>query len=312
MKDIVIAGKPYKLSSLSKQDKQHLWAQLILSFETYKFTYNQQQLYLFVDKQQINYTPRMLCNIATKLAETTAIPVVFYYDSLKTFERDRLINQGVYFLVSDKYAHLPNLIINRASSSEIVKPEFSPVAQYLMLYHLQVADCNCKSINDLTILLPYSYKAIAKTIKQFENLGLLNFKSADGKTKYIKFRFERRELWDKVQRYLVSPIKKKFYLQEPIDIGLIGSYSALSHYSMLASEDVPTKVITKEQLKDIEQSGYRMLPFEDVQCVQVWKYPPLVTDEQYIDKLSVYLTLKDDRDPRVEKELEIMINNMSW
>ena len=121
-----------------------------------------------------------------------------------------------------------------------------------------------------------------------------------------------KELWDKVQQYLVSPIKKKFYLQEPIDIGLIGSYSALSHYSMLASEDVPTKVITKEQLKDIEQSGYRMLPFEDVQCVQVWKYPPLVTDEQYIDKLSVYLTLKDDRDPRVEKELEIMINNMSW
>ena len=81
---------------------------------------------------------------------------------------------------------------------------------------------------------------------------------------------------------------------------------------MLASEDVQTRVITKEQLKDIEQSGCRMLPFEDVQCVQVWKYPPLVTDEQYIDKLSVYLTLKDDRDPRVEKELEIMINNMSW
>ena len=254
----------------------------------------------------------MLGNIAKRLTETTSVPVVFYYDSLKTIERDRLINQGVYFLVADKYAHLPNLIINRASSCEIVKQEFSPVAQYLMLYHLQVANCDCNSIEDITNAIPYSYKTIAKAIKQFENLGLLDFKSADGKTKYIKFRFERRELWDKVQQYLVSPIKKEFYLQEPINIGLIGSYSALSHYSMLASEDVQTRVITKEQLKDIEQSGCRMLPFEDVQCVQVWKYPPLVTDEQYIDKLSVYLTLKDDRDPRVEKELEIMINNMPW
>lgn len=43
--------------------------------------------------------------------------------------------------------------------------------------------------------------------------------------------------------------------------------------------------------------------------IEVWKYLPLGKDG-YVDKLSLYLTLMEDLDPRVEKELEIMLNTI--
>ena len=42
--------------------------------------------------------------------------------------------------------------------------------------------------------------------------------------------------------------------------------------------------------------------------IEIWNYPPLRQD--YADPISLYLTLRDDRDPRTEKELEIMINKL--
>ena len=49
------------------------------------------------------------------------------------------------------------------------------------------------------------------------------------------------------------------------------------------------------------------LSFEDTQRIEIWQYPPLV-NSAYIDKWSLYLTLKNDNDPRVDKEIEIMMD----
>ncbi|ROT02923.1 hypothetical protein EEL42_13055 [Muribaculaceae bacterium Isolate-100 (HZI)] len=51
--------------------------------------------------------------------------------------------------------------------------------------------------------------------------------------------------------------------------------------------------------------------FEDTQRIEIWKYPPSGTSG-YVDKLSLFLTLKDDNDPRVEKEIAIMMNKIKW
>jgi len=43
--------------------------------------------------------------------------------------------------------------------------------------------------------------------------------------------------------------------------------------------------------------------------IEVWKYLPISKDG-FVDKLSLYLTLKEDKDPRIEKELELMIDKL--
>ena len=43
--------------------------------------------------------------------------------------------------------------------------------------------------------------------------------------------------------------------------------------------------------------------------IEVWEYPPIRL-KKVVDKLSLYMTLKNDSDARVENELEIMINEL--
>jgi hypothetical protein len=39
---------------------------------------------------------------------------------------------------------------------------------------------------------------------------------------------------------------------------------------------------------------------------------PGISGDKIVDKLSLFLSLKDEADARVEKELEILIENMQW
>ena len=47
--------------------------------------------------------------------------------------------------------------------------------------------------------------------------------------------------------------------------------------------------------------------------IQVWKYnPKMLSTEGVVDKLSLYLSLKDNDDERIQIELERLINEMPW
>ena len=115
-------------------------------------------------------------------------------------------------------------------------------------------------------------------------------------------------MWEKALPYLTNPVKESGYIAQPVSKGIIGGIDALSHYSMLVGENIPTRVFTQNEFKE---SGEILSRYEDVQRVEIWKYPPL-SDGGYVDRLSLYLSLRDDRDPRVEKELETMFNEILW
>lgn len=309
MKTLTIAGQNISVIPLGKNELKGLWLELIANFEIGKFEFNGTTMLIFSPKQGVNYSPLQLKNLSARIEKAKGLPSVFYFDRLLTYERDRLVEKDVYFVVSDKYAFVPSLIINRKDGDSEVKKTFFPSTQYIMLYHLQAAPINGKSIRDLEALVPYKYKTIAKSIKQLERLGLLRLSGS--REKNIVIEQSNRDLWDAVQPHLIGPIKTTYYSSEPINSGLIAGTAALSHYSMLAPEEVLTKAVTLDQFAELKRNNHKFYTFEDVQRIEVWKYPP-ITESAYADKLSLYLTLKDDNDPRVQKELETMINEMPW
>ena len=49
--------------------------------------------------------------------------------------------------------------------------------------------------------------------------------------------------------------------------------------------------------------------------IEAWKYPPVTTvntKAEWVDKLSLAISLRDDSDPRVEGEVERLINEIAW
>ena len=79
---------------------------------------------------------------------------------------------------------------------------------------------------------------------------------------------------------------------------------------MLESDAVDTYAISRrdKRVKALEDSRY------EGDYVQVWKYDPAkfssVPDR--VDPLSLYLSLKDDPDPRVQGELRAVMEEMKW
>lgn len=309
MNEIKIAGQQIELRNLSKQDQKGLWLELIANFKMMQFEFNGQVMLLLVAKGELDYTNVQRRKISERIESVKHIPVVFYFDNLLTYERDRLVEQGVYFVVADKFAFVPTLIINRRSTKSEIQESFYPSTQYILLYHLQIKSLDGLLLKELEDMVPYKYKTIAKSLKQLEALGLVRLEGS--RNKKLAFELSGKELWDRASANLIDPIKSIEYTSYVFPEGDIGGISALSHYSMLAPEDVPTRVISVEWVREHKSFIPELLSFEDTQRIEIWKYPPL-GNSGYVDKLSLFLTLKDDNDPRVEKEIEIMMNEIKW
>lgn len=309
MNEIKIAGQQIELRNLSKQDQKGLWLELIANFKMMQFEFNGQVMLLLVAKGELDYTNVQRRKISERIESVKHIPAVFYFDNLLTYERDRLVEQGVYFVVADKFAFVPTLIINRRSTKSEIQESFYPSTQYILLYHLQIKSLDGLLLKELEDMVPYKYKTIAKSLKQLEALGLVRLEGS--RNKKLVFELSGKELWDRASANLIDPIKSIEYTSYVFPEGDIGGISALSHYSMLAPEDVPTRVISVEWVREHKSFIPELLSFEDTQRIEIWKYPPL-GNSGYVDKLSLFLTLKDDNDPRVEKEIEIMMNEIKW
>jgi len=308
MENIIIAGKRFKLEKPASNIMSNLWLGLLTEFDVSQFVIGGYNMLLLVARDSVWYSPVQRSKIAHRIECNTGCSAVFYFDNLPTYERDRLVDRGVYFVVGDKFAHVPTLHANRRLSNVSMPTTLLPPTQYLLMLHLQQCSLNGMTIKEIEKVTPFRYSTVARSVQQLAALGLADCETGSGRTKRLSIKDDKRGLWNDSLAYLTNPIKHVGYACRTIDGGLIGGIEALSHYTMLTGEEIPTKVFS---LAESDKSGITLVISEDVQRVEIWKYPP-VADDGYVDRLSLYLTLRDDPDPRVQKELETMINEMPW
>ena len=99
--------------------------------------FNHKYLCIIRLKSDEAITPLKYRKITEQIEKVTGMPVAVLMESLPYRERERFISQGVYFIVSDKYAFLPSLIANvRVKEKEHRLLGLMPAAQYLLLYYL--------------------------------------------------------------------------------------------------------------------------------------------------------------------------------
>lgn len=74
----------------------------ILGFSFYKTVFNGNAFYLLISKRETKLAPLAYKQLADRFQKILAMPIVFSFDRLLHNERNRLIDRGVYFIVSDK------------------------------------------------------------------------------------------------------------------------------------------------------------------------------------------------------------------
>ena len=312
-KTITIAGKDYLLESIDSYALRQVWVEARTAFRFYFCTFKGAEYIMLEPKSTQRLTPRKLRLTAQRLNAIMGKDVIFVFDRLPYVERNRLIEQDVYFVVSGKYAFLPNLLIASRETEPIKGEKLTAAAQWLLLAYLQGVDLNHKTIKEVEKISPYQYVTLTRAFRLLEELNLCVMETDPNRFKHVIFNTDKRVLHEQAKTLFIHPVKQRLYCDEVRDQRRykLAGISALSHYSALNPDSTTTIALTTEQWKNRNESDFlNVNSFEGDCCIEIWQYPPIPTNEQYVDKLSLALSLQDDLDPRVEKEVELVIEQL--
>ena len=318
MKTVIISGKPIALQERSKAQMKGVSIGNLLSYRFYDGNFHNISL-LFAEPKKNIPTPRSLAYTASELYEKLGLPVVFLLDNCPAYERQRLIQKDVYFIVSEKYAHLPMLIANERIRKTKQAKMLTPVAQYLLLYHLQVESIEGLAARDIENKIPYSYASITLGITCLEDLGLCRKLTDGSKRKIVHFDKTGKDLWEQAQPFLVNPVEERIFCDELLseEHFPICGINALAHYTWLNPDPERIIMMTVKQFRNFKVSDALIRPndYDGSIIIEAWKYPPVTsigTEVEWVDKLSLAISLREDADPRVEGEVERLINDIEW
>lgn len=138
-----------------------------------------------------------------------------------------------------------------------------------------------------------------------------------GKERRIELVAAGNAFWESMQSLLASPVKRRVILSEdlPKKGTLQAGFSALSHYTRLAG---PTRRVcaipASGHLAKALGLGLRReeLGQGDGCEVELWSHDPrFLAEDVHVDRLSLFLSLRDDHDERVEQALKELVEGVS-
>lgn len=309
---LYISGIQIEYLAIDRRSVKGIWVDAVTKYTFGTTNFQNQTLLLLILKAGAEaYTPAQSKKLAEKLQHENNMTVVYCFDRLDFNGRERMMAQGVYFIVGKKYAFLPMLRAVGRADSKAKAMVLSAPAQYLLIFHLQVKSLEGLSAGEIEALLPYKYVTLTLAIKILEDLGICEIRTDDSMRKRLHFSTTGKSLYEKHLPLLNSPVKRIFYCDE-IPLGLaISGINALSRYTMIAPEMQQTVALEerKYNLKAKDCPFIGINDWEGKYRVELWKYPPIVKDG-VVDRLSLALSLANDNDPRIQKELKSMINGL--
>ncbi len=309
--DIIVADEKLALRKMEKSELKGLYVDAIINFDFYKAEVYSNSFILLVHKNKRRYTPTIYSNMASRISKSLGMTVVFLFDNLFSDARKRLIKQGCYFIVSNKYAALPFLFINGKTTNSKPVAVLSASAQYILLYHLQIKSLEGMTFKQMEEILPFKYITLTRAVKTLSQLDICEASRERNSAITLHFHEQGKVLWEQALPYLRNPASKTVYcdaINENESL-FISSYNALSHYSRLNPDSKTLYAINEPAFKEIEKKAVNLNEVEGNVEIELWEYPP-ISDNGIVDKLSLYLTLKEDNDPRVEGELKQMIEKI--
>lgn len=318
MKEISILGRTIEIQPLSKKQLKGITIGDSLAYQFYDGEYRGIRL-TFLRPKNGNPSPKVCAITANRVSDLMGCPIVFILESSPSYERQRLIDKDVFFVMGDKFVNLPMLVANERMRKSRPAKRLTPTAQYTLLYHLQVESLEGMSARDMSSKLPYSYESITLGLTCLSDLGLCQKVSDGGKSKIVRFSFKGKELWDKAKDFLIDPVEKRVYCDSLVTEQKFAqcNINALAHYTWLNPDNSQMFMMSKKELQNLiaDKALRNINEFDGNIMIEVWKYPVVSfigSDNEWIDKLSLAISFREDDDPRVEGEVERLFNKIEW
>lgn len=259
---------------------------------------------------------------ARTMGRKASMDVILVFSKLSDNEKKQLLQARVPFVDFKGNLFFPplGLALNANDDVEVFK-ELTPSEQLTWIAFLLTKGQKVVDVDLLSQITGLPNSTIYRCLRTFKTLNWLNKPN-----KLYAYTASKKELFLKSESFLFNPIKKRLLLSD-FDLNKIQSDSrllyggtyALSYLTFLAESDENSSyVISHRQFNKLS------LPLSqhvlEGKVLEIWRYSPFVSefwndfkenqDRQFVDPISLYLTLKDDDDPRVEEEIEVLKNNI--
>jgi len=174
-------------------------------------------------------------------------------------------------------------------------------------------------ITQLAMTLRYSQMSISRALRDLEAADLVE-RPAKGQKRPAKLVHGRLETWRQAQPLLQSPVRTRYATsQRNLPGALLAGIPALAAMSNIAAPRQPTVALSSKIWKKfkadapVEPLAPGGIVEPDQMIVETWTYAPdKLSPGPTVDVLSLYLSLRDDQDERVEVALEEAMGTLKW
>lgn len=275
---------------------------------------------VLASKNDSELTPATINKHIDIVSQQLKMKAVFVHSTISSFNRKRLIEHKVPFVIPGNQMYIPDLgidlreyFVKKRSKTAI----FGPSTQAVILYALTQTMIEHLTPTQLAEELGYSRMAMTRSLNEIESLGLAEV-SITGRNRLVSFDKNRRNLWQKALPHLRSPVKENVWLKALIDELPVcqAGLTALACYSMLTPPKRQVYAAFAKDWKAIKRKyPHEIISYPDEAGyeLEVWSYSPgLFANGKIVDPFSLYLSLRDSKDERVESAMEKMMEGIEW
>ncbi|MBI3102184.1 MAG: hypothetical protein HYY98_11610 [Burkholderiales bacterium] len=269
---------------------------------------------------------RSLSDVRTWLSRVKALagqPVIYVTHALASYDRRRLIEQKVPFIVPGNQLYLPDLGLDLREyfrhRAPAMDAALSPSAQAMLIAALLrqpwQPDWQPSSV---AAELGYTPMTLSRAVKELTAAELAEAYTV-GRSRWLRMELTPEQIWARAKPALRTPVRRTIWVAAH-GIAANGPHrlaglSALARYSMLTEPKWPIYALTAADWKAAKDAGVCELTEREAgaQEWQLWSYSPaLMPDANTVDPLSLALSLQENADDRIQLALDELKGLLPW
>ena len=194
--------------------------------------------------------------------------------------------------------------------------QLAPAAQQVLIALLLGQLEPSMSVGGAAKVLGYTQMSMSRAIKEMESANLVR-SELEGRRRIFNLMSSTKGIWNRALPKLRTPVIETVRVMRrelPSTVMVVAGESALAERSELAAPAEPVYALAS-RVWNRQYQGIRTIPTidEDTCRIELWRYAPEATARDgFADPLSVYLSLCDHRDERVQQALVAMLEQLPW
>lgn len=254
---------------------------------------------------QYHATPYVYDKEIKQIRQKTQMMTILVVDQLTRMDTRRLIERKLDFVVPGQRIYMPSLFIELGGRQKhTADVTITPAAQLTLLYQLQKGNLSGMDAQQVAGLFSISYLTASRAVKWInDNLQMCR---KEGRRMVLDFP-AHKELLDTAKGFMRTPVIKTLRTEKPVEhLGTGCGEYAMEHYSMLAAFGCHVAVPKDSDIQMIEDEGAQ-------NSVEYWMYDPtILAEDGFCDRISLILSMNDNKDERVQMELQQIKREIGW